>query len=56
METQELITFGGTLTVLAILFSADRVIGYGFIGAGVLISLLGALKARRAVKDRGEPQ
>jgi hypothetical protein len=51
MKAQDLITFGGTLTTLGIVFGSDRLIGYGFIGAGVLVSIIGAIQARN---DRGD--
>ncbi len=48
MKSQELVTLGSTLVVLGIIFGAtDRLIGYSFIGAGVLLSIVSALKLRR---------
>lgn len=55
MKTQNLPTFGGVLSALGIVFGSDRLIGYGFIGAGVLISIIGAIKARNEAKGEGEP-
>ncbi len=48
MKSQELVTLGSTLVVLGIIFGAtDRLIGYSFIGAGVLLAIVSALKLRR---------
>jgi hypothetical protein len=48
MRSQELMTLGSTLVVLGIIFGAtDRLIGYSFIGAGVLLSIVSAFKLRR---------
>jgi hypothetical protein len=40
MKSQELTTLGGTLVILGIIFGEDRLIGYSFIGAGVLLSVI----------------
>ena len=42
-----LMTLGSSLVVLGIVFGTDRLIGYSFIGAGVLLSIIGAIKSRR---------
>ena len=47
MKNQELITFGSTLVVLGIIFGEDRLIFYSFIGAGILLSVISAIKSRR---------
>ncbi len=48
MRNQELVTLGSTLVVLGIIFgTTDRLVGYSFIGAGVLLSILSAFKLRR---------
>jgi hypothetical protein len=48
MRSQELMTLGSTLVVLGIVFGAtDRLIGYSFMGAGVLLSIVSAFKLRR---------
>ncbi len=47
MRNQEFTTLGSTLVVLGIIFSEDRLIGYSFIGAGVLLSIISAIKLRR---------
>jgi hypothetical protein len=40
-------TLGSTLVILGIVFGEDRLIGYSFIGAGVLLSIISAFKLRR---------
>ena len=51
MRSQEFITLGSTLVVLGIIFgNADRVIGYSFIGVGVLLSIVSAIKLRRKIR------
>jgi hypothetical protein len=41
MKSQELVTFGSTLVILGIIFGGeDPLIGYSFIGAGVLLSVI----------------
>lgn len=48
MKGQELATFAGTLVVLGIVFgAADQLIGYSFIGCGVLLSVVSMIKSRR---------
>jgi VIT1/CCC1 family predicted Fe2+/Mn2+ transporter len=42
-----LAALGSTFVVLGIAFGTDRLIGYSFIGAGVLTSIIGAIKSRR---------
>ncbi len=46
MKSQELMTFGGTLVVLGIVFSEDWLIGYAFIGVGILLSVINVFKSR----------
>ena len=46
-SSQGLMTLGSTLVVLGIVFATDRLIGYSFIGTGVLLSIIGAIKSRR---------
>jgi hypothetical protein len=50
MKPQELTTLAGTLTVLGIIFSSDRLIGYAFIGAGMLMAIISAIKSRKEIK------
>jgi VIT1/CCC1 family predicted Fe2+/Mn2+ transporter len=47
MKTKELPALGSTLVVLGIVFGSDRVIGYSFIGAGMLLSIFAAIKSRK---------
>ena len=48
MRSQEFMTLGSTLVVLGIIFgNTDRVIGYSFIGVGVLLSIVSAIKLRK---------
>jgi hypothetical protein len=55
MRSQELITLGSTLVVLGIVFgSGDRLIGYSFIGAGVLLSIISEFKIRRGQRTRNQ--
>ena len=48
-SSQGLVALGSTFVVLGIVFSTttDRLIGYSFIGAGVLLSIVGAIKSRK---------
>jgi hypothetical protein len=47
MKTQELTTLGSTLVILGIMFGSDRLIGYSFIGAGMLLSIITIIKAKK---------
>ena len=47
MKNQELMTLGSSLVVLGIVFGTERLIGYSFIGAGVLLSIISAIRSRR---------
>jgi hypothetical protein len=47
MRSQEFTTLGSTLVILGIIFGEDRLIGYSFIGAGVVLSIISAIKSRR---------
>jgi len=46
MRSQEFIALGSALVVLGIVFGEDRLIGYSFIGAGVLLSIISGFKLR----------
>ena len=48
MRRQEFATLGSTLVILGIVFGQDRLIGYSFIGAGALLSIISAVKSRKA--------
>jgi hypothetical protein len=52
MRSQEIITLGSTLVILGIIFSEDRLIGYSFIGAGALLSIISTIKSRKAVEAK----
>jgi hypothetical protein len=52
MRSQEIITLGSTLVVLGIVFGEDQLIGYSFIGAGVLLSIISAIKLRRKPREQ----
>jgi hypothetical protein len=47
MKTEELTTLASTLVVLGIVFVSDRFIAYSFFGAGILVSIFSAIKARK---------
>ncbi len=47
MRRLEFVPLGSTLVVLGIVFGQDRLIGYSFIGAGVLLSIISYFKSRR---------
>ncbi len=47
MRSQELMTLGITLLVLGIVFSENQLVGYSFIGVGVLLSIIGACRLGR---------
>ncbi len=46
-EEYALLTLGPTLVVLGIMFSDDPLIGYSFIGFGVLVSIISAIISKR---------
>ena len=50
VRTQELTTLGTTLVVLGIVFGSDRLIGYSFIGAGVVLSIISWIKSKKEIK------
>ena len=52
MGSLEFTTLGSTLVILGIIFGEDRVIGCTFIGAGVLLSIISAVKSRRKQSHR----
>ena len=47
MRSQEFTTLGSTLVILGIVFGEDRLIGYSFIGVGILLSVISVIKSRR---------
>jgi len=46
MKSEEITTLAATLVSLGIVFGSDRIVGYPLIGAGVLLSIVSAVKAR----------
>ena len=52
-EDYALLTLGPILVVLGIIFGDDPLIGYSFIGVGVLLSVISAIRSRsRRMKQR----
>ena len=47
MKREELTPLAATFIVLGIVFGSDRLVGYSFIGAGVLLSIISVIKSRR---------
>jgi hypothetical protein len=53
MRSQEFMTLGSVLVVLGIVFgNEDSLIGYSFIGAGVLVSVISGFKLRRKMRTQ----
>jgi hypothetical protein len=50
MRNKELPTLAFTFIILGIVFAEDWLIGYSLIGAGVLLSIVSAIKSRRKLK------
>ena len=50
MKTKEITTLAATLTTLGIIFGSDRLIGYSFIGAGVVLSIIIMIKSKKELK------
>ncbi len=51
-EFSALMTLGSSLVVLGIVFGTDRLISYSFFGAGMLLSIISAIKARKPAKKK----
>jgi hypothetical protein len=51
MRSQEFATLGSTLVILGIVFGEDRLIGYSFIGAGALLSIISIIRSKRKAGD-----
>ena len=45
-------TLGATLVALGIVFSDDPFVGYSFIGAGVVLSIIATLSAKKEMRGR----
>jgi hypothetical protein len=56
MRNLEFATLGSTLVVLGIVFGEDRLIGYSFMGAGVLLSIASLVKSRRKMRNAKSPR
>jgi hypothetical protein len=52
MRSQEFMTLGSALIVLGIIFSQEQLLGYSFIGAGVLVSAISGFKLRRKMRTQ----
>jgi hypothetical protein len=50
MRSQQLVTVALALVALGIVFSENQLIGYLFIGTGVLLSIITAFKLRRKTR------
>ncbi len=50
MRNNELMTLASKFVILGIIFADDWLIGYSFIGAGVLLSILSNSKSRRKLR------
>jgi hypothetical protein len=48
VKNNNLVSIGGTLVVLGIIFGTDRLIGYSLIGAGVIVSILHLILQRNS--------
>jgi len=51
MRNLEFATLGSMLVILGIVFGEDRLIGYSFIGVGVLLSIISIIKSKRKAGD-----
>jgi hypothetical protein len=47
MKRKDLKTLANTLVVLGIVFGSDRLIGYSFIGVGMLLAIIGMVKSKK---------
>ena len=52
MRSPEFATLGSTLVVLGIVFSQDLLVAYSFIGAGVSLSIVSAIKLGRRLRTQ----
>jgi hypothetical protein len=51
MRSQEFMALGSALVVIGIVFGEDRLIGYSFIFAGVLLSIISTAISRRKTRE-----
>ncbi len=54
-EDYALLSLGPTLVVLGIIFGDDPLVGYSFIGVGVLISIASAIRSRSRQRSTNVP-
>jgi hypothetical protein len=47
IQDNALLPLGTTLVILGIIFGDDRLVGYSFIGVGVLLSIISAVRGLR---------
>ena len=47
IQDDALLTLGTTLVILGIIFGDDRLVGYSFIGVGILLSIISAIRGLR---------
>jgi hypothetical protein len=50
VKSQQLTALGTALVVLGIVFGEERLVGYSFIRAGVLLSIISMIKSRKEPK------
>jgi hypothetical protein len=50
MKSLKFTTLAGTLVVLGIVFSSNELIGYSFMGAGALLSIISIIKSKKAIQ------
>ena len=50
MKAKEITSIAMTLVTLGIIFGSDRLIGYSFIGAGVILSLVSLIQSKKERK------
>ena len=50
MKNKEIITLAFTLIILGIVFASDWLVSYSLIGAGIMLSIVSAIKSRRKLR------
>jgi len=53
-RNSQLLTLGSALVVLGIVLGEDRLVGYSFIGAGVILSIASVLTNRKGSRNWGQ--
>ncbi len=51
---KEFMTLGSSLVVLGIVFGTDRLIAYSFMGTGVLLIIISAIRSQRKARRSSE--